>query len=323
MRLKITVIFFLLILCAICCAAGLFYPTAEITLRVTDTNGVPIQDADVSVVFAVPKGTGLGLGVNTTVVKGKTNKEGLFTASGTTTEGVTSSVIKEGYYRGGGGRVPFTEKSLGRLQPWNPTIEVVLKKKKNPTQMLAKNTSYIDVPVLDKPVGYDLEKGDWVTPYGQGNTVDFVFIFSTRVTSGKDWDCSLVLTFSNKLDGILEYYPNENDRSEYKWPYEAPETGYKQELKRNDLFTPDGHYQTDYDKEKGYIFRIRTQTNNLGEIVDARYGKIKGDIELSRSGKIRFTYYFNPTGSRCLEYDTENPMLKWSRHESEYKVVEP
>lgn len=313
MRSRLAVILLLLALYPIFCAAGFIHPTAKITLKVIDNKGAPIEDADVSVVFAVPKGHGQGWGADASVVDGKTNKKGLFTASGKTTEGVTSSVSKKGYYGGGGGRISFTETSFGRWKPWNPTIEVVLKEKRNPIPMYVGGTGgHKDIPVFDQPVGYDLEKKDWVAPYGEGSVKDFIFVFSVsdqNAKSWEEWNCSYKLTFSNQKDGILEYYPDKKDRSEYKWPYEAPETGYKSELTGFKAMEkqPDGMYRnkTSYNQEKRYIFRVRTKVDGKGNIVEAKYGKIGGDI-IQGLKTVAFGYYFNPTGTRNLEFSGAN-----------------
>ena len=57
--------------------------------------------------------------------------------------------------------------------PWNPTIEVVLKRKVNPVAMCVKSDREgITPPVKNEYIGFDLEKGDWVKPHGKGNHAD-------------------------------------------------------------------------------------------------------------------------------------------------------
>ena len=48
--------------------------------------------------------------------------------------------------------------------------------------MWAKNTSHMKIPVFERPIGFVLQKGDWVAPYGIGATNDFIFFLSHFVT---------------------------------------------------------------------------------------------------------------------------------------------
>ena len=303
-------------LCPVYCIAA---PEFKFTTKIIDSNGRPIEGAAIKARFT---------GSNFKVERGKTDKNGIFTAKGKTTTFCNFAVSKEGYYMSGYSFESMLlkgEAAFGRWQPWNPTIEVVMKEKKNPTPMLARNTGHMEIPAFDKPVGFDLEKGDWVAPYGQGSLKDFIFVFNISDKDANNWDekwsCSYKLTFSNGKDGIQEYYEPENNHSEYIWPYKAPETGYKSVLTGFETMN-DGHHEASYDKKRNYIFRVRTKVDDDGNIIEAHYGKIRKDINLDLK-TIRFAYYFNPTGNRNLEYDTENPMLTWSRHEREHLVVEP
>ena len=64
----------------------------------------------------------------------------------------------------------------------------------------------------------------------------------------------------------------------------------------------------------GYFIRVRTSKNALGEVQSADYGKINGDFCIMGAATlhpgISFTYYFNPTGTTNLEFDTTKNLLK-------------
>lgn len=189
--------------------------------------------------------------------------------------------------------------------------------------MYAKRTGGIKVPVLEKPIGYDLEKGDWVAPYGKGVISDFIFNCKARDTSRDDWACSYTLTFSNEHDGIQEFIPKKNDQSIYEWPYEAPEDGYEPKITWSSSYFK-GKEKTDYKKGEKNIFRVRTKVDEKGNIIEAKYGKM-GGIEMFPNGKIYFGYRFNPTGTRNLEYDPKKPLFKWKtdREWSKYEITAP
>ena len=61
-------------------------------------------------------------------------------------------------------------------------------------------------------------------------------------------------------------------------------------------------------------FRVRAKTDKDGKITEAKYGKIYGDIEFAplkpNKTRLSFTYYFNPTGTRNLEFDPNQNLLK-------------
>jgi hypothetical protein len=57
------------------------------------------------------------------------------------------------------------------------------------------------------------------------------------------------------------------------------------------------------------VFRVRTEMDQQGRIVNAQYGKIYGPFKFAQGPKklVDFTYYFNPTpNDRNLEFDGEH-----------------
>jgi len=322
---KILLIVALLIVVAANSSVFIF-PIAKITMRAVDSDGNPIDNATVTASYDFPKGMGMGWGTATKYVDGRTDKDGYFTITHKAAGICNFSVRKEGFY-GSSDSYTFNSRILFIWSPWNPTMEIKLKRKKNPTKMYAKSINNMNakkVPALDTPIGYDLEIGDWVAPYGKGVISDFVFIFKVRFLKNDDWDVSYTLTFSNEHDGIQEWIIPKGNQSVFFWPYEAPEDGYKKEIKWSSYHHPGGWagvHKSDYKEDRKYIFRVRTKTDEKGNIVEARYGKIPGDIRLFSTGEITFTYYFNPTGSRSLEF--VGNLFKFSRKEWEYKVSRP
>jgi len=307
------------------CYAGILYPTAKITVRAIDSKGNPVPDAKVGILFYVDKGVGAGWGLASKEVTGKTDKNGFFSGEGSSIDRCNFSVEKDGFYDSND-EVHFQKASLlRRWEPWNPTIDIVLKVKRDPVAMYAKRTDALKVPILDMPIGYDLEKSDWVAPYGKGVVRDFIFICKVKFIDIYNTETSYKLTFTNLTDGIQEYVADKNDRSIFRWPYEAPENDYKSELALSDSYKGSEKYTPGYDKKKCYIFRVRTKVDAKGNILSAKYGKLKGDIELKvnrevQGGLFKFEYYFNPSGSRSLEYGS--CLTEWtSKREKETQEV--
>ncbi len=238
------------------------------------------------------------------------NSAGLAVFEGRTLRqtGGGATIYAEGYYTDGGG-FGFTRKSLAfnRWEPWDPVIEVKMRPKKNPVPMVYNWRVRKKVPVKEGNIGFDLKVADWVEPHGRGKVSDFIFTL-TPVTEPKQ-GIEYSLTFENPMDGIQEYIPPEELRSEYIFPYLAPTNGYAASLNKYRLL----YYPVDPNcpannlkdnAEINYIFRVRTKVDDESRIVSANYGRIKGEVTLSDTPLIDLQYWFNPEpNSRSLESD--------------------
>lgn len=289
-------------------------PTAKITVKAINEQGEVIEGAKVTVGFVIPNSTGIG--TSEIHKKGQTNNKGEFSASSGSMHLLGFSVDKDGYYQNGDG-YEFTSHSLllNRWEPWNPTIEVVLKKKRNPVAMYIGGTNWVEVPALEKPVGYDLEKGDWVAPYGTGEINDFYLTCHSNVRAYADYDVSIELSFADTQNGIQEYFFDNNDQSYYKWPFTAPSDGYKSTLhKELRKQFPGKGITTNAIRDVNYLFRVRSKVDEHGNLISANYGKIPGEIgfDAGNNGGCTFSihYYFNPDGTPNLEEDPEKNLFK-------------
>jgi hypothetical protein len=283
----------------------------KITFRVVDTKGNPVAGAQVGAGFFNQNMRGDGAGVS-----GKTDSNGLFTATGEPTGDMSYGITKEGYYRTEGSywfyraNDPNTVKD-GRWQPWNPTNTVVLKEVRHPVPMFAR-TLEIEMPAQNIPVGFDLEKGDWVAPYGKGVQPDLLFRYANTNTGPNylDYSRQLEMTFINPNDGI-QVLPVDGT-SKLESLYEAPESGYSPGLLLQCNRTLHKIIkETKITADQYLVFRVRSATDNHGSITNAKYGKIYGPIQYGvLSGHhIIFNYYFNPDGTRNLECDYKSNLF--------------
>ena len=80
---------------------------------------------------------------------------------------------------------PFLNQVANKWQPWNPTVDIVLKQVIKPISMYAKRINK-QPPANAKPVGYDLMVGDWVAPHGKGENTDISFtkVYNKEITPG-------------------------------------------------------------------------------------------------------------------------------------------
>ena len=244
-------------------------------------------------------------------------------------ESLVRKLKKEGYYKSSSGiGIKSVNRLLNRWDPYPANLTITLREKKNPVPMYAKKTGPIAVPVIGKPVGYDLEKGDWVKPHGKGEISDLVFTANIKEDDHGNKYQSYTLTFSNKLDGIQEYKDKKYIQSYFKWPYEAPLTNYNPsnyELIVYGINKFPVRKKCKLKENTNYIFRTRTKVDKNGEIISANYGKILNGFDFGgKNFTISFTYYFNPDPkSMSLEFDPAKNLFKFSEKEWEHEVKAP
>ncbi len=246
-------------------------------------------------------------------------------------------------YYGTSEMIRFKESFNPIATPWNPTINLRLKKIRNPIPMYAKKLShgrlpeelrahdydrekkeFIEGPPRTFTVAWDLEKGDWVKPHGKGETADFIFAIHRMerkkfvypddnqghvyLTSG----ATVEVGFSNDGDGLIPFPVPEKDRHRGPWmPYEAPEDGYGPIEPKINTSLRQGNDTLNFAKDMNYFFRVRTIKDQDGKIISARYGKIHGDFRFgSTASYIDYTYYFNPTpNDRNIEFKPGSNLL--------------
>jgi hypothetical protein len=122
-----------------------------------------------------------------------------------------------------------------------------------------------------------------------------------------DYDSLCEIRMTNTVDGICLGKPDGTEDGQYGSlyisAYEAPVEGYTSaiSLYRNVRGTK---AESNDDKHFLYYFRIRTQTNEMGQVTNALYGKIYGQINGS------FSYFLNPTpNDRNVEFDPKKNLF--------------
>ena len=287
-------------------------PTAKYTILVVDEQGVPIEGADTSISFMRPKSQGWG--GKTNFISGKTDKGGIFTGQGVTERYGVYGADADGYYGTSFKYNGFTGVSgiLGfrKWQPWNPSLEVVLKKIINPIPMYAYYSGMMAFPDVEGSIGYDLVKHDWVSPYGKGITADFVFKLEGEFRSMRDSNVKFLLEFSNATDGLQPLIAKKTQGSNFISDHHAPLTGYQPKLKQSRIIAPGKLSKTSYnnDDDYNYYFRIRCGDAKVNTCL---YGKIYNRIEFAARRFLSFTYYLNPTpGDTNIEFDPKRNLFK-------------
>jgi hypothetical protein len=300
------------------------YADAKATILAVDADGLPVQGANVKARLFNSKYKD-----QYQRFVGETGSNGCFVVEGKAISELEWEIEKPGCYKSHGeydfgevGRAQKEEVVGGKWQPWNPTLTTVVKQIRSPIPMYAKRIS-ARVPCINVPVGYDLEKGDWVAPFGQGQCSDFTVQVNGQCDENNYRHVQGQICFTNLGEGFSTHRISVDKvghkiGSSFRWPYQAPTIGYTNVYEYEMKFTPDmaGRISPDDSESKNYILRTRVEFDEVsGGIKKASYSKIAGPItfDFTRDGKIEmyFTYYFNPTSNdRNLEFDPKKNLFE-------------
>jgi hypothetical protein len=310
------------------------YMFAKITVFAHDELGHPISDTKLHIKFSHANGAYKD-GYNDFHVK--SNASGEFTAESECMGAIFIEASKEGYYTSQKSYQPadWSKKHENgeKLQPWNPTIPITLKKIGKAAPMYARtdNREARYFPGQNLEYGYDLILDDWVAPNGKGITADLMLKSELSVKNADSFHVKIIMRFPNKGDGWMPISKLEGVESELKYPREAPMTGYRDEpmilsadIHRHPSELPPGGHPY------GYFFRTRTKLDQNGKVVFAIYSKIidsnlnppidtrrlknpilfGGSPEVPEDKRIKagcffaLDYYLNPKpNDRTLEFD--------------------
>jgi hypothetical protein len=287
------------------------------SFRVIDDDGAPVSEAHCKVSFAM---------ATSKWISGMSDVNGVFSASGKSRGEMLYRISKGGYYQTNRrmtfGRHDGVVVRDGKWQPWNPEIPVVLRKVLAPIPMHARIVDTM-IPAGKIGFGFDLEVGDWTQPAGEGLVSDLVFNIEGFWRSYRDNDSTLAVTFSNDSDGMNGVDNGAmSTGSDFLMPRYAPEEDYQgawswRRSRKQKKGASKDSIVDDLVGGGDYVFRVRSETNALGAVTNALYGKIRGNVEFAGAASgaegswIRFTYYLNPTpNDRNLEFDPKQNLFK-------------
>ena len=288
---------------------------AKICLKVCDDTGTPVTNASVCAVFdMLPKPHS---------VYGKTDTNGVCVVKGKTNGNkVRFLVSKEDYY---GSQKEFSYVPMhaehdvkdGKWQPYGEEVSILLRPVKHPSKMhYVPVREYKFTDAICKWIGYDLEKNDFVKPYGTGTVSDFeVYLDWDRVYSIMDcrqigFKVRFVEPWSGyclePIEGISEFSTPYNARSDAEFMQDAEFYDRRDGLRIRQTF----------DISRCWVIRSRCKTDEDGHLVAANYSVarflgVSGNQEL----KVGFSFVgaFNPTPNDTnLEPLYERPSLRKS-----------
>lgn len=314
---KIKQIISVVALCVLCIEITSCKPRAKITIHVVTDKGQSISDFPISLSTFDHWQPGEGFGHDISIgYNQKTDAQGLVNFTIPSPRGGMSFGTPyniKGYYPNII-HYQFKTNTDGKWQPWNPTIDLIVKPITNPIPMYARNVGVmgfnLTLPAKNTPIGFDLETADFVAPYGKGATSDFIFNLNddTAINDQKPMNKGLTLTFPNKGDGIQSMIVSQKQGNTFRMLSDAPRDGYESIL----ILGKDSQYTHGLLREdQNYFFRVRTVLDEQGNVKSALYGKIRGPIQFWDNAGLEFTYYLNPTpNDRNMEFDPSKNLFK-------------
>ena len=283
---------------------------AKEILRIVDHEGIPVINARIYGSFWPGDN-----GKKYILIDGLTNTDGEFVAEGVSKWKLTYQVSKAGYYMSSG-TIDYLASTNspaivnGKWQPYGMTRNIILKKIKNPVPLVHSKSSHSKSPGLGEWYGYDIERRQWVRPFGDGVHPDMLIKISIDAKNEiNDFKTVMEVSFTNNPYAGA-YLMKKDEFSEMKSVYEADTNADYQSsfkfvhekhpiIKQTPFFKYSSGAQTTdtrLDDSSYIVFRTRTRVDDKGNLVSAHYGKLYGLWEFF--GRIRAAnVQFNPNSN--------------------------
>jgi len=278
---------------------------ACVVFRVLNDVGSPVVGAKVNVFFDMAdRGEGRR-------VIGITDANGICVVEGKTVGVLKIEVSCEGYYRTNDELCLITmghehEVKHGKWQPWEMVRRITLLPVKNPVAQIAGTPDWKWTKEINKWIGFDLVKYDFVEPYGTGKESDMEVMFEwDGAWRQKEYNgMALKIRFTDKYAG--GYYASKTPGSEYVGIYHANANGdYKTDFtysewvrSRNKQGYAASYERHLFDPGKVLVVRSRCKLNHDGTLKTAHYFQLYG-IKFSGDRKrgvaLLFLSIYNPT----------------------------
>lgn len=278
--------------------------TLDITVR--NDQGKFVEGAEVSLGFWSPYST------KSLKNCGITDKDGHVILSQKCHTDGSFSVVKAGYYRtrqtlseiNASASAETVRKTFWGYAWINPEIKsVVLRDKREPRPLLARWIE-LKVPVVDMPIGFDLERMDWIAPHGKGLRTDCLITFITKPY--RNW---------REVGGISIHFPNKYDGMQRCKGFLDSDLFSDYHVNTNRTFQNtirlDSVSRTQFLDASTYLtFRVRSVVDSQGHFLFAHYGKIYPSIDATTEKIYIRALYFNPTPNDTnLEFDPKRNLV--------------
>ena len=272
---------------------------AKMELHITDDEGNVVPDANVDVFM------GMNFRSQGYWLKGKTDTNGVFTVYGKTCgDEIEIMLSKEGFYDSNKKMCFATmgaERDVndGKWQPYGERHDLVLRRIHNPVAVKIGKGEFALTKHLNRWLGFDLQKHDFVRPYGIGDTADFEVMIEWNGKWLPDYTgMGVRIRFTVPCSGYYEQPIF--SASKFRGPYSA-DTGKAFNTAATfdeQVVGPTKRIQHLFDDNKCWVVRSRCKVDEEGEIISANYSvvhKIGFCGEPDGRGGVRIMGAFNPT----------------------------
>jgi len=276
---------------------------AKLNILVMDSTRTPVSGADIEIVGrgqifrANSDGDGFCLFERTTAAQSLTfraQKDAYYST--------------EYYYYLDRQDAPWNCVKDGKWQPWDVTLELVLKEKRDPAPLHVKALEII-FPQKGVPYGIDLVAGDLVEPDGKGTNVDVIITCNSEKRAPNDFNRNIRI---ETVNGGGFIHGAHDKWSEMKTPYTAPATGYESQVFFQTIHVPDKIVEDSNLRANEHLI---FETYSRGD--QPCVGKIYGLLNFgepsrnSTNAYARFLYFFNPVpGDRRIESDPDKRLFR-------------
>ena len=273
-------------------------------LRVVDPAGLPVAGAKVW--GGLQTGGNLG---DFTPISGVTDTNGEYVIQGRCTNRIRCDMTEDGYYRSEflvtNYGYTHTVKD-GKWRPFGHVTIITLRPITGLWKLMVpsgdvNNVGRWCIPVWDCWVGFDLQKFDWMPPYGNGVNNDMQVRFKANIKNQYfDFKIAMDVCFTNSPFAGA-YVCTKNRGSDLTWS-ECADTNqiFSTEFNYVCERRPDGRRIKKTLSENSYmVFRTRTKVDDDGNLMSAHYGVISGEwmfgSETMRFGDACFNSTANDT----------------------------
>lgn len=270
---------------------------ARVRLCVQDERGVPITNANVRATLANR--------VSDYSMYGVTDTNGVYVVSGNTTGDYLQFLVSKIGYYDSWEKLSYIKMGKehevvnGKWQPFGANHYIVLRRVQNPTAHKIGDGKFVLTKQLNRWLGFDIQKHDFVHPHGAGEVVDF----DVRI----DWDgkwypdytgMGINLRFAAPYSGYYELPVN--PASKLKGPYAADtEKTFRQTATFDEqVISPTKRIQHPFEGNKCWVVRSRCKVDEAGKLISANYSvvhKLSFCGEPDGRGGFRVIGAFNPT----------------------------
>lgn len=271
---------------------------ARVSLKVVNDEGGPVSSAKVRVQM------GMNFEERSYWIDGETDENGAFLVDGVTTGNkIAIGLSKDGYYNSNR-ELHFTRMGSehavkdGKWQPWGKEERIVLRKIKNPIALECREL-ILQVPATNKWVGFDMCKGSFVHPYGEGRDVDFeINVKWDGLSKTLSKYCEMEVLFPGKGNGF--YFVSKMPESDYANVMGASSKNVYDKASLKWAERKDGEYLRGNSiwNEFDAVVRLRSQLDEQGKLIFANYADLR-TLEVSPSKRgcplLNLSYVFNPT----------------------------